>query len=133
MTATHRLPGDCVESDASYYWLDNDGILTIINKPVAVHTGTHAEEGVTIAMQISAGVPRPLLIDITDVKSMTREAREIYSKVSTEGRVKAVGLVTRSAMSRILGNFFMSFNKPSVPIRLFKDQEQARKWLLAYV
>lgn len=133
MTATHRLPADCLESGASYLWLDSDGILTIINKPVAVHTAADAEDGVAIAMQISAGIPRPLLIDISDVKSMTREAREIYSKVSTEARVKAVGLVTRSAMSRILGNFFMSFNRPSVPIRLFKDKEQARKWLLAYV
>ena len=133
MSAIQKFPANFVESTASYFWLDDAGILVIVNKPVALHTKENAEEGVALAMEMSTGIPRPLLIDITDIKSMSRDAREIYAKVSAEERVEAVALVTRSAMSRILGNFFMSFNRPSVPIKLFNDADTARKWLLTFL
>lgn len=130
MSAKPKLPATFVESSASYFWLDDDGILVIMNKPVSVHTKEDAEEGVAVAMDISAGTPRPLLIDISDIKTMSRDAREIYAKVSVKEKVKAVALITKSAMSRILGNFFLNFNRPSVPIKLFADADAARVWLL---
>ena len=133
MTAIHRLPAHCVESGASYFWLDDDGILVIMNKPKALQTQGDAEENILVTRKVSAGIPRPLIIDITDIKSMSREAREVYAKEGAEGKVKAVGLVTRSAMSRIIGNFFLSFNRPTVPTRLFNDADSARNWLLKYI
>ena len=133
MGAIQKIPENFLESSASYVWLDSDGILVVVNKPVAVHTKTHAEESVAIVMEVSAGIPRPLLIDISDVKTMSREAREIYANVSSKERVRAVGLITKSAMSRILGNFFLSFNRPSVPVKLFADSDLARKWLLTHL
>ena len=133
MRALRKLPANSIESGSSYFWLDDAGILVIVNKPVAVHTEADALTDVAIAMDISAGTPRPLLVDISDVKSMSRDAREIYANVSSEERVRAVALVTRSAISRILGNFFVSFNKPSVPIKIFSDADTARKWLLTFI
>lgn len=133
MSAVEKLPAGVIESKACYFWLEADGILVILCKPVTLHTRAHAEDGVGVALDISAGIPRPLLIDISDVRSMSRDAREIYAKISDEAHVKAVGLVTRSAASRILGNFFMSFNRPSVPLKLFNNADAARKWLLNHV
>src|SRR5687768_3572365 len=133
MNAIKKMPANCVESNASFFWLDDDGILVIVNKAKTLHDEADAEEGILIVRYISAGIPRPLLIDMTDVKSMSREAREIYAKESTERRVKAVGLVTRSAVSRIIGNFFLSFNRTTVPTKLFRETEPAKKWLLSYV
>lgn len=133
MTAIRKLPDNCIESGASYFWLDEDGIMVILNKPTVLQTRADAEENILVTRKVSAGTPRPLLIDITDIKSMSREAREVYANEGAEGKVKAVALITRSAMGRIVGNFFLGFNKPSVPTRLFNDAETARKWLLAYV
>jgi len=133
MTAVQKFPADCIESGASYFWLDEDGIMVILNKPTVLQTRADAEENILVTRKVSAGTPRPLLIDITDIKSMSREAREVYANEGAEGKVKAVALITKSAMGRIVGNFFLGFNRPSVPTRLFNDAEAARKWLLAYV
>jgi hypothetical protein len=35
-------------------------------------------------------------------------------------------------LSRALGNFFLGLNKPSMPTRLFDDQEQALAWLRGF-
>lgn len=132
MTTTVNLPANAIESAASYFWLDEDGIIIIINKPTALHSKADAEENIVVTRQVSAEKPRPILIDMTDVRSMTREAREIYAKEGNDSRVKAIGIVTRSSMGRIVGNFFLGFNKPAVPTRLFKTHKVAKKWLMAF-
>lgn len=132
MTTTMNLPANAIESAASYLWLDEDGLIIIINKPTALHTKADAEEGITLTYKVAGEIARPLLIDITDVRSMSREARELYANASIASKVKAVGLVTRSTMGRIVGNFFLGFNKPSVPVKLFKNHKAAKKWLMNF-
>ncbi len=132
MVKTVISPDNAIESSSSYLWLDDDGILIAINKPMPAHELNNALENLELTRKISMGKPRPLLVDMTGIKSMTREAREEYAKAGIDSLVTAIGLVTRSAMSRIVANFFLSFNKPSVPTRLFNNIEAAKKWLMQY-
>ncbi|HEY9177629.1 MAG TPA: hypothetical protein VIN07_08065, partial [Flavipsychrobacter sp.] len=118
MVKTITSPERAIESRSSFLWLDDDGILVFINKPVPVHDLKGALENLEFSKKISLGKPRPLLVDMTATKSMTREAREEYAKAGVDSIVTAIGLVTRSAMSRIVANFFLSFNQPAVPTRL---------------
>lgn len=80
----------------------------------------------------SQGKSYPCLIDMTGVLSMTKEVREY---MATEGAklVKAGALLTRSALSKMLGNLFLSINKPPIPTKLFTDAEAAKDWLQQYV
>ena len=41
----------------------------------------------------------------------------------------AVALVIDSPLSRVLGNFFLGFNRPETPARLFTSVDEARAWL----
>lgn len=133
MTDTITLPENAVESAASYFWLNEDGIMIILNKSKPVHSLKDALENIEFTRLVSAGKPRPLLIDITEIKSMTREAREVYAKEGSEARVKAIALVTKSQMGRILGNFFLGFNKPEAPTKLFNNHASAKKWLSGFI
>lgn len=132
MVKTITSPERAIESRSSFLWLDDDGILVFINKPVPVHDLQGALENLEFSKKISLGKPRPLLVDMTATKSMTREAREEYAKAGVDSIVTAIGLVTRSAMSRIVANFFLSFNQPAVPTRLFNNADAAKKWLMQY-
>lgn len=132
MVKTITLPENTIESASSHLWLDEDGILIAVNKPTPLHDLKDALENLLLTKELSLGKPRPLLVDMTGIKSMTREAREEYAKAGVDSLVTAIGLVTRSAMSRIVANFFLSFNKPSVPTRLFNNIEAAKKWLMQY-
>lgn len=43
--------------------------------------------------------------------------------------MRAVAMVTHSATTSIIGNFFLSLNRPGYPCRLFSEDEQALGWL----
>ena len=133
MIKTITSPVNAIESRASHLWLDDDGILMAVNKPMPTHDLNDALENLELTKKLSQGRPRPLLVDMTGIKSMTREAREEYAKAGVDSLVTAIGLVTKSAMSRIVANFFLSFNKPAVPTRLFNSVEAAKKWLTRFV
>jgi hypothetical protein len=45
----------------------------------------------------------------------------------------AVALVTSSPLSRVLGNFFLGFNKPQTPARLFASIDDAEVWLRSFI
>ncbi len=60
----------------------------------------------------------------------TEEARVYAAGNIPEGRV-AEAVIIRSLSVRILGNFFLRFNKPGVPTRLFEDYDEAMSWLRA--
>ncbi len=133
MAQTIALPKNAVESSASYFWLRDDGILYIYYKAKSVHNLEDAVENIQITLEVSGNTPRPLLIDMTNIKHMDRDAREVYKEASAEGKVKAVALVTKSVMSRLVANFFIGFNKPEAPIRLFNNAGDAARWLRKHI
>ena len=124
-------PVDAFESSASCYSMQEDNIMHIFNKPRAVHSKQDAIENIMMLREMTRGVPPRLLIDVTHIKSISREAREVYANEGNEKRVIAVALLTRSTVGRIVGNFFIGFNRPQVPTKLFEDELKAREWLKA--
>jgi hypothetical protein len=71
----------------------------------------------------------PFLIDIRNIRSITREAREYLASAEASEPLTAVGLLTTSPISRVIGNFFLGLNRPPHPIRMFTSEEEAIAWL----
>ncbi len=60
---------------------------------------------------------------------VTAEARTLASsKEYTNDRV-ATAFVTTSIANRLVGNFFINFNKPATPTKMFSKEEDALKWM----
>lgn len=131
MGVSINVPDSAKESASSFFWLDEDGILNIFNKPVDVHSLENAQDNTAITREFYNDSPILLLIDVTKMRSMTREAREEYKREGSTGNVGAVAMVTKSVTGRILANFFMGFNQPDAPTKLFNDSDAARKWLIS--
>jgi hypothetical protein len=88
-----------------------------------------ARTNVALCLQRNAGRRRPLLVDLRGVKSQTAEARAYLAGREGSQVSQAVGLLIGSPVSRVLGNFYLGLNKPSVPTRLFTSEEEAQAWL----
>lgn len=74
----------------------------------------------------------PILSDIQSVKHITKEARDfLASKKGSEG-ISRCALLTNSPIGAMIGNFFISFNRPLVPIKMFADEDTAKDWLLNF-
>ena len=79
----------------------------------------------------SKGKSFPLFIDMTGIKSTTREARKYMASMGAT-LVTAAALITKSPVSRTIGNIFLKIDKPQVPLKLFTSEEKAREWLTQF-
>ncbi len=70
-----------------------------------------------------------VIIDMSAVFEISKEARDYFANERTASIQRATALLIGSAVSRIIGNFFLGLNKPITPTRLFTDPEEAIKWL----
>jgi hypothetical protein len=92
-----------------------------------------AKEEIKFINQLTDGKGAPCIVDITKVKSVTREARLYYSSEVASHVISAAALLVDSQVSKVLANFFLGINKPLMPVRLFNSEEQAMEWLNKYV
>lgn len=74
----------------------------------------------------------PAYADLSGVKEVSREARSYFSNEAGED-LKAIALIIRNPVTRMMANFFMKFNKPRYPIRFFTTDQDAVQWLKQYV
>lgn len=126
------IPPNAVLSSSGATWLNESGIIVAVGRNHAIHTLEHAEEVHRVNMGLAAGVRRPLLIDMTDVKSMSHEARMFYAGPTPAGALTAVAILTTSYIGKMVANAFISLTHPILPTRLFTHYEEALKWLLQF-
>lgn len=70
-----------------------------------------------------------ILTDLRSIKSISKEARDYYSKNEmAPGRV-AIALLIDSYFSKVMANFFIGFSKPITPTQMFTSKEEAIEWL----
>ncbi len=63
------------------------------------------------------------------VVSMDKPARDFLASPDGTKGLKAVAMMLDSAFSSFLGNFYLSVNKPPMPVRIFTNTGAAIKWL----
>jgi hypothetical protein len=122
-----------IELSAYYTWMGQDGIARTKVKHNADVTIKEARENSAAVNSLAIGKTYPLLVDSRSIRSITKEARDLFSIKNRTSNVIAFAILINSPLSRVVGNFFMGLNKPSVPARLFHTEKEALKWLKQYI
>jgi len=115
------------ENDFFYFWKEGE-IICYAFKKREINLEI-AKMGVAIRDSISKGRPCFVYMDLTHVKSATKEARDYYGDFEIDGPVKAVAVFTPSFLTKIMGSFFINFTRPKVPCKIFSTKESALHWL----
>ena len=79
------------------------------------NTVEHAKENIDAQERIRDSLKKKqtrVLIDMTAVNEITKEARDYYANERTGYIQRATVLLIGSPVSRVIGNFFMGLNKP---------------------
>ena len=105
-----------------------DGILIVTIKDDLELTVDDIIDHRAIAKRMVGVQPHCVLAIAGERTQATEEARVYAAGNTPEGRV-AEAVIIRSRSVRLLGNFFLKFNKPGVPTKLFEDYEDAMQWL----
>jgi hypothetical protein len=111
-------------------WMEDQVIHCAFKGPVDIDIQM-ARVCVFARIEFSHCTSYPCLLDMTRVRSATREAREYMAK---EGClfITAGALIVHSPLSKMIGNMFLSLNRPRVPARLFSSKMKAKEWLRSY-
>ncbi len=113
--------------------ITSDGIIRQNVIPGTDFTLQDAQETITSMRKLSEERVYPMLVDLTGLKSITYEARHYFGGEITGHEARAVALLFSSVITQVIGNFFLRFNNPKVPIKLFSSETQALTWLREFL
>jgi hypothetical protein len=91
---------------------------------------TIARELVENRLQYTNGKSVYALIDVTNLKSTTKEARDFMN--SKDGGLKGLlggAFLSNSVVATLLVNLYIKVSNPTIPARFFTNREEALEWL----
>ncbi|MDF1673681.1 MAG: hypothetical protein P1U41_09255 [Vicingaceae bacterium] len=118
-----------IETSAASYYIENN-ILFMRAKQDANFTLEVTIEGIEGRKKMQAGKKLPALIDMRLMSEVSEEAKEYSAREEVTDLYIAMAILTgKSLAANIVGNFFINFNKPNIPTKLFKSESKALAWL----
>lgn len=79
--------------------------------------------------EIAGDHPYAVLVDAGHSTSLGKEGREVSAKVEYAKHCAAKAYIAKSLPQKLIANFYLRFNQPSIETRLFMEREEAIDWL----
>jgi len=121
-------------STQKLYW-DEDNQIVFGECLDMIHSEEKAKENIDAYERVRDRLGKEktrVLIDMREIKGVSRDAREYYANERTASIQRATALVIKSPLSRVIANFFMGLNRPLTPTRMFTDVDEAIEWLQSF-
>ena len=115
-------------------WMDEDGVLYQDYSPGTVLKLEDSLEELKIyRTTFCKEEKRPIIVDLSNIKTVSKESRDIYSSQEMGDTISAAALIVSNPVNRIMGNFYMGINKTKMPVRMFSGTRDAKNWLKDYL
>lgn len=118
-----------IETRIFYTSLEKEGYIHTKVKPGSEILLQDAKDNTEAVIKVSGDSNFPILVDLREIKSISKEARDHFSMRGRKPHVTAIAMLVKSPVSRIIGNFFLGLNKPTVPTRMFNVEKDAVVWM----
>jgi hypothetical protein len=89
-----------------------------------------AHELVRNRVEFSQDEPHYVVIDFTNVRSVTKEARDYMNRL--DGGLKGIlggAFLSNNVVATLFINLYLKVNNPAIPARYFTSRGEAVKWL----
>jgi hypothetical protein len=106
-----------------------DGILRINYKGLTADLNEVKAFISALKVEFADVMPVLFISDITKQKSPNKEVRDYMGSPEVLVLTKAGAIIAGSILSKIVGNLYLSFNKPTIPTKIFSDEASALQWL----
>jgi hypothetical protein len=127
------MAAETITTRTAKLWAREDGITQVVSKMNARDELQDAKENIAAISKINHGKLVPVLVDMRLGRDIDRETREYYSSKDGLSSTKALALLVESSVTRIMANFFINFNMPAVPTKLFTSEDEAVAWLKTFL
>lgn len=106
------------------YWMDEDGILHCVSKQ-AKRTMENVRDNFELVQQITGGQKVPAILDNTHTSPYDMSTF-VYVQEELCKAYKAIAFISRAAVDAVIDSVH---NYMSVPVRFFRNEEEAKNWL----
>jgi len=113
--------------------LREDGIVLVDIKANQEIDVKDVKDVVGALEQIGNGKKYPLLIITGEYTLPTAEARAYIATAESDPYASAEAYVVKSLSQKLVGNVYLSFNKPARPTHIFTSEEKAIEWLKQFL
>ncbi len=121
-----------MEWPTSTSWFDEEGILCSISKKAPRQTLEETRQSVEEFKKITGNKKVCMLADVTNSTETTKEVRD-YAAEELPKMIKAIAMLSKSALGKMLANLFFSVKSQPYPVKMFTDEQEARTWLRKYL
>ena len=119
--------------DASTISLRSDGIIKIEIKPNTTLKLIDGQEMVKAFAEIGDSKKYPLLFIAGDFALANAKARYYASGKEANQFTIASVFVVKSIAQKLMGNAYITFNKPITPTKILTNEDEAVKWLKTFI
>ena len=113
-------------------YLRDDGLVNIDIKSDEEITVSHVKLIVHALQEMGGGKIFPLLITVGERTLPSEEARRYIALAESDPYASAEAYVISSLSQKLVGNFYLRFNKPARPTRIFTNTNEAIEWLKTF-
>lgn len=75
----------------------------------------------------------PFLFEAGEGVTITKEARDNATLIEDISALKASAVVVDNLAYKMIANFYLAFNKPKRPYKVFSKREEAIQWLKQFI
>lgn len=121
------------ETKTAVIQLNHDGLVIVRIRDGARQSLEDAKTNLALAVSVTAGRRRPVLIDIQTAQPLDAAARHHYSGQVLVNSFSALALLVEgSPLGRMIGNVYLRIARPGIPTQLFTDESRAHAWLITH-
>lgn len=118
-----------IKNEYHEIWLEDDIIHGVYNPNLKVIDINIAKQLVSDRLKVSEGIRYPVLADIGNVKTITREAEKYMAAGDAMKYISAVAILTHSRVGKLISSIYISLSRPKIPTKVFADKQKAIEWL----
>ena len=115
----HRTGTISLEDDIYFYCIRDGTEISLED----------AQELVALGSELTKGRRVGALVDARVHFNDTNDSRKYFAEHTLTQQFAAVAIITSSLAQRLIVNFYINFNRPNVPTRMFGNEAEAMKWL----
>ena len=117
-----------IETSTAFVTLVNEVVAVISVKENALIDVEQTWENYHAVIKLNPAGDFPVLFEPKGFVTITKESRELVATKDMAKDSCATALIVNNIAMKLMGNFFIRFDKPPRPTRLFTNREEAIAW-----
>lgn len=116
------------QTEIAYLWRRGDVITAEVKENVEVSVES-MNELLQEAVRLAGFKKYFVIVDVRAGFHSEADVRDYYADNDYSKYRYADAFIVKSLATRLMVNFYISFNKPSVPAKTFTDPAEAKRWI----